>query len=243
MNRVKANIDNLTSLWECVGVVSEEDFPSDMWGISVASDGAWPNKIWLRQGANALLDGEALQTAQKLMRSSFQVLTFSYWHTGGEKPELDGNGFVLKFSQVGMSLPLTQKVDADDRIVLKRVTQSSDAAVWSDVFESAFKYSLSAKVVMHTCDKVEYYLAYVGVDVVGTAILYKTGHTVGVHSVGVPPDMRRKGYAEQIMRKLINKAVAEQGRLMVLQASALGRGIYERLGFVEDFQMDNFQLE
>lgn len=58
-----------------------------------------------------------------------------------------------------------------------------------------------------------------------------------VLNVYVEPDWRRRGVGEALMRTVLD-ALAERGiRRVVLHASADGRGLYERLGFVATNEM------
>ncbi len=66
---------------------------------------------------------------------------------------------------------------------------------------------------------------------------------MGVHSVGIPPEMRRKGYAKQIMKLLINSAVDNACDYMTLQASDMGKNLYLNLGFKEQFTIKNYKLQ
>jgi ribosomal protein S18 acetylase RimI-like enzyme len=56
---------------------------------------------------------------------------------------------------------------------------------------------------------------------------YVAAGVVGIYSVATPPEHRRKGYGEAITR-----AAMQVARLpAVLQPSAMGEGLYRRLGF------------
>ena len=64
-------------------------------------------------------------------------------------------------------------------------------------------------------------------DVVSSAMAYVAAGVVGIYSVATPPEHRRKGYGEAITR-----AAMQVARLpAVLQPSAMGEGLYRRLGF------------
>ncbi|MNF14153.1 hypothetical protein D3C80_2162530 [compost metagenome] len=54
--------------------------------------------------------------------------------------------------------------------------------------------------------------------------------------------MRKRGYAEEIMKFAINEAIDADCEYAQLQASALGKGIYTRLGFEDLFTITNYQL-
>ncbi len=55
--------------------------------------------------------------------------------------------------------------------------------------------------------------------------------------------MRRKGYAEQIMKLLINIATEEGVDYMTLQASDMSKNLYLKLGFEEQFTIKNFKIQ
>lgn len=77
---------------------------------------------------------------------------------------------------------------------------------------------------------------------VGTTLTFKTNNVIVVHSVGIPPENYRRGYAEQIMKALINMGITNNNDYMVLQASDMGKGLYLKLGFEEDFLIKNYIL-
>lgn len=58
--------------------------------------------------------------------------------------------------------------------------------------------------------------------------------------MGVIPAMRRKGLAEQMMRRILNQSLAQGFRYAMLQASAMGKGLYQKLGFTEQFVLKNY---
>jgi ribosomal protein S18 acetylase RimI-like enzyme len=58
-----------------------------------------------------------------------------------------------------------------------------------------------------------------------------------VLNVYVEPAWRRRGVAEALMRALLNALAARDIRRIVLHASAEGRRLYERLGFVPTNEM------
>ncbi len=78
---------------------------------------------------------------------------------------------------------------------------------------------------------------------IGTLTLFQTGNVMGIHGVGVIPEMRKKGFAEEIMKFAINEAIDVGCEYAQLQASALGKGIYTRLGFEDLFLITNYQLK
>jgi predicted acetyltransferase len=73
-------------------------------------------------------------------------------------------------------------------------------------------------------------------------MLFQTGNYIGIHGVGVIPEMRRKGFAEEIMKFALNISIDLKAEYALLQASAMGKDIYTRLGFEDLFVIKNYIL-
>lgn len=56
----------------------------------------------------------------------------------------------------------------------------------------------------------------------------RTGDVIGLYSVATLPDYRRLGYAEAIMRQVIEQAGVPR---TVLQSTRSGLSLYERMGY------------
>lgn len=80
-------------------------------------------------------------------------------------------------------------------------------------------------------DHNQHLVGYVDDEPVASAELFATGEIAGVYSVAVPEQHRRRGYGEAL-----TAAVMVAGRELgctigCLQASGMGRPVYERMGF------------
>ena len=65
-----------------------------------------------------------------------------------------------------------------------------------------------------------------------TAASMLTGDVLGLYSVATLPQHRRLGFAESIMRLVIEQAYAHQGvRRTVLQSTSSGLSLYEKMGY------------
>lgn len=80
----------------------------------------------------------------------------------------------------------------------------------------------------------EMFVAYRGGAPVATSALCITGETVGIYNVAVPAAERGRGLGAGITAYAIRRgAIAHGARTATLQASEMGRPVYERMGFVE----------
>lgn len=239
-NIKELNIDNLTALWKKVG--KQAGSYSDINGIeySAVNKSQWPNKIWVKGGLKTkLMEGLVEQ-----MITSEIDLVFPHWDIYSDETfNIDLNRFIQKSEQTGMSLKLDQPFELSNLLTFKRVSNDGEANLWASIYPKCFGYVISEEILAKTKEEISYYLFFTNDDVVGTAIYFPSKAIIGIHGVGIIPEMRKKGFAEEIMKILLNKAISNDITYATLQASPLGKGIYKRLGFSEDFSIKNYGLK
>jgi N-acetylglutamate synthase len=80
---------------------------------------------------------------------------------------------------------------------------------------------------------IHYYVARLdGVDV-STAVGWTIDRTVGIFNVATPPEHRRRGYGAAITAHTATEGLAAGADLVWLQSRAVGKSVYEQLGFRE----------
>jgi ribosomal protein S18 acetylase RimI-like enzyme len=77
------------------------------------------------------------------------------------------------------------------------------------------------------------FVGYAGVRPAATALAFTEGSTVGVYNVATLADARRLGYGGAMTRHAVAHGRAHGARVAILQSSAMGRRLYESLGFRE----------
>ncbi|TRX59999.1 GNAT family N-acetyltransferase [Fulvivirga sp. M361] len=241
MDIIKENIKDLTSLWQKVSEQANAYTTGEDFDFGEISYSAWPNKLWFHHDVNK----RTLDSAKSLLLSHSTRLTIPYWdiYQSTAYELLEANGFEKLSEQVGMYLKLTRTYEKADELELKKVTDDKDALLWSQLFEKAFNYHISHKLLFPVHPDIDYLIAWQKNEPVGTALVHVNENGVaGIHAMGVIPEMRRKGFAEQMMTNILYE-ITEQGfNYATLQASTLGQGLYLKLGFKEQFIMKNYAL-
>ncbi len=238
MNMIQTNIRNLTNLWrtaaECVDALSEEvgyqyiDVPYS----------EWPNRLWFQEKPTEKIIREAVERIE----STDTKLIVPIWHFDGEL-DLASLGFEELFSQSGMGLELKHRYPVHHSLNIARVQSIEDAKLWESLFQRCFNYNINQKLIHRCSNRIEFFLISSGHDMVGTAVMHYTdGVVAGIHSVGILPQFRRKGLADQLMKLLLNMALNEGAQWTVLQASEMGKSLYEKLGFEQHFIIRNYQF-
>nr|WP_199000632.1 GNAT family N-acetyltransferase [Flavobacterium sp. ASV13] len=239
INLIKDNIDNLTGLWKTVGAPFLSYHTTDTFEYCKIENSGWPNKLWLREDItkNHLLNiVRTMQTNPDLVLPYFDIFGSKAYEI------LDAYGFALKTEQVAMVLKLDQKFALQNNLTFKRVLNHEDATIWANLYPNAFGYVISKEILIHNHNNFHFYLVSLDEKPIGTFILFQTGKTIGIHGVGVIPEMRRKGLAEEIMKFALNLSIDLNAKYAQLQASAMGKDIYTRLGFQDLFVIKNYVL-
>lgn len=242
MESIQSNIINLTSLWKSVTQPFNTYNEDKNIGYCFVPNSQWPNKIWLKKAH----DPTILNDIKLLLKSELDGLTFSYFDIDSSEQNqmiFDYHGFDETSIQYGMSLKLKEKLKTSKQLDLQQITHIEDSKKWSQTFEKAFGYKISEETIKKTYPNINYYLIYDYEDIVGTMICHQTLATIGIHSLGIVPYMRGKGYATQIMHKVINMGLEQGCNLATLQASKMAKSMYEKMGFTTEFIMRNYKLK
>ena len=256
----KANISNLTQLWKLMG---SQPLVSDKGGNWQTSTG-WPNRCWIDWGE---IDESALLIEENLSQLKKQMI-IPLWKESGEvftglKQMLIHGGFEVSFEQTAMYLDLknyqlvqSSKSELSKRelskndlkqkdkglLQVKEINSEKDIETWTNIASRSFGYQIDSSSIHHAAasSKVKLLLAFVDEQPAATAMLFDTGGIIGVHQVGVLPDFRGKGIARKLMKQVMELCVGLNGQYVTLQASVEGNGLYDSLGFREQFVIFNY---
>ena len=237
----EANIRNLTGLWRAMGEGDGFVVGDGLMGCGF-KDSGWPNRVWF----DDKVSGRGIVGAEKILRETGYEMKLSVWDYAGDGAvfeEVVGAGFRESFGQVGMVLELTKLFEEDGVMRVEEVIFGDGIRVWGDVFEGAFGYRISERLLNRGVEGVRLLLIYDGDVAVGTAMVYMgDAAVVGIHAMGVLPAGRGKGVAGRLMKYILNAAVLEGYAYAVLQASDMGKGLYAKLGFRDQFLMKNYVI-
>ena len=241
MNLVQKNIENLTSLWRIAGERADAHSSRAEFEFSDINYSEWPNRLWFHQDLNE----DNLHAAKNILMATSTNLVIPYWdiYQSNSFELLEANGFEKRFEQIAMSLELRQTYEPIETLRIEKVSNKETAILWEELFMQAFKYKISHKVLLSSYEDIDYLIAYHNNEAVGTAVLYYSGDGVaGIHSMGVIPEKRRMGFAEKMMINMLHLASEQGSKHATLQASSMGKGLYLKLGFEEQFAIMNYAL-
>lgn len=246
MDRTQSNIENVTRLWSFAAQAFEGYYIADGFSYVFIPNAEWPNKIWLHGAPSA----QNLQAIAHLITHNRPELTLIHFDKGETEAidVLQHNNFKETFFLHGMSLlrPTelpTESGQTNASLEFKRVSDPKDRLEWGRAFQAAFGYSISQETLARTQQEIHYYLLRTQRQTAGTLALFWTGSTAGIYSMGIVPEARGRGYALEAMKMALCQLFTNGAGLVVLQASAMGLPMYQKLGFTTEFQMRNYTLK
>ncbi|WP_163381263.1 GNAT family N-acetyltransferase [Cyclobacterium sp. SYSU L10401] len=237
MDLIKANTNNLAALWKTGGRLAGQYIEEPSYRLSISGSGEWPNKLWFTKP----MDMQAIMDIQ--LQWNMDKLSLPVWGDDLHRQELmlKAYGFEEKLTQVAMSMNLKDAPDHAERVIIQKVTSKPLAEIWSQLFQEAFGYEISADTVSRTMNSIEYFIGKHDGVPVGTAVLFVDPNGIaGIHSMGIIPSQRRKGYAEELLIHMMNIARIKGVTNATLQASDMGKGLYFKIGFQQDFIIKTF---
>jgi GNAT superfamily N-acetyltransferase len=84
------------------------------------------------------------------------------------------------------------------------------------------------------------YVGYTDGQPVTTGLGIRTGRTIGVYNIATVESARRRGYGAAMTMRIVDDGAAAGCDIAILQSSAMGHPIYERLGFRTVVEYDGF---
>jgi GNAT superfamily N-acetyltransferase len=137
----------------------------------------------------------------------------------------------------------TEQLRPPDRalppVEVHRVSDQRTRAAFAEIMSMTFDIPNSVSLSIYGselawCGGFQGYVGYANGRAVTTAASMLTGDVIGLYSVATVSHYRRRGFAEAIMRQIIDQA---GGRRTVLQSTQSGFALYEKMGYraVTDF--------
>lgn len=237
MDLITANINNLTDFWKIGGKLAGRYIQDQDHHLSIATSGDWPNKLWF----SSQLNTHALESVQ--LKWNLNKISIPIWGRDINEQALilKANGFYEQYKQIAMSINLKQELRLSKRLLVLKVTNASTAKIWSQTFQEAFGYEISTETINKTIQSINFFIAFHNEIPVGTAALFIDQFNIaGIHSMGIIPSERRKGYAEELLQCVLFEAKNKGCNYATLQASEMGKGLYLKTGFQEDFIIKTF---
>jgi GNAT superfamily N-acetyltransferase len=157
-------------------------------------------------------------------------------------------GFPRVNPHPGMSLfPIPQPAEAPASMVVRPVKDENDLRLFQTTAEAGFgmPYSLPQRVLTTNFlnhPNVFMYLGYIGEKPVSTSILVVSGPVAGIYFVSTLPEYRQRGYGMTMSWHAVNEGRKLGCEIATLQASAMGRPIYAKMGFGITCDFRRYQL-
>ncbi|WP_181907231.1 GNAT family N-acetyltransferase [Cohnella lupini] len=219
--------------------------------IRIESDLAHPlyNRVVTYQGA---LSGNALDELGKLAddyRARKVPFTWLTWPQDDDVADLEqaleAIGLIKVEDMSGMSLSLTDwtyVAPAIPGFVIKQIRAPSEMKWFKDI-PSVFGLDGEAgDVFVQICEAAAFgenavfrhYVGFLDGKPAAAVTAIQDGETIGIYNVATLEAYRRRGLGSAMTAHAVREGQAAGGRIAVLQASKMGNGVYQSIGFSDD---------
>jgi ribosomal protein S18 acetylase RimI-like enzyme len=180
----------------------------------------------------------AMEAAESVL--SKRGMTFGVDLEAGRHPPVDvalrAAGLEMIVVRPAMAAPVRELVPAElpEGVTIRPIETSGDASALARVDAEAFEGNLEISERFYAAGVVDVegcrgFVAWEGGIPVGAGIAYEVARTVGIYGVSVIPAARRRGIGAAITD--VCARAFPDADLAWLQASEMGLGLYEGLGF------------
>jgi hypothetical protein len=206
----------------------------------------WPNGVMSARIEDGHLEEKIRLVVNQIKTGSAPRL----WMTGPSmrppnlEQHLERFGFVRRSEATGMAINLSElKVDRDppSELDIRIVNDEETLQAWARIVtvglfdrpESDAVYFAHMISGLAKSGKVTLYLGFCGDQAVASSSLFSNGGVAGVYLVATLSGFRNRGIGRSITLAPLLKAKTKGFRTAILQATQLGRSVYEGLGFIE----------
>jgi GNAT superfamily N-acetyltransferase len=152
-------------------------------------------------------------------------------------PLLRNRGYQKADSVPVMTLEnLPEKMNEKDDLIIRKVVTPEELHDFQEAGEKGFSLPNGAGPYVMTeqtfnLPEIEMFIGYSEAKPVCTSMLFQTGAIAGIYWVSTLPEYRKRGFGEAITLKAVIAGKDRGCTLANLQASAMGKPVYERMGF------------
>ncbi|MBV1919499.1 MAG: GNAT family N-acetyltransferase, partial [Pseudomonadales bacterium] len=170
------------------------------------------------------------------INKSFQFCLHEPWSEQSSEL-LEQHGFILETVLPGMSFSDTHELPINNnRLTVIQPRTEKELSQYITLVSEA--YDLPDWLARHilntdfiTQKNVHLYLALVDNIPASTSMLVNTPEVAGIYWVATGKSARQKGYGELVTWHAVREALQQGYSSVILQASAMGEPIYQRMGF------------
>jgi hypothetical protein len=183
-------------------------------------------------------------------------LPFSWWIGPFDTPSnlkelLISKKFIFKENDYGMYLNLKNYSPQKCFLKVKQVSNKKELKLFDEIHVKSGGNKNAFETIFKKIPQNAYkgnkpfrmYLSYKNDKPVTTGVLVLHAGVAGIYYIVTDPKERRKGFASNMMKFLLNEAKNLKMEIVVLQASESGKKVYEKMGFKKCCLFQEFALK
>ena len=234
------NIRNLNALWKKYGAQTV----AQQGNTRLMANKSWPLRCWVEGEPDLAFQIAKTPDSHKLSSWPYPL------SQPGQLNQTQGlnKHWQLAIDQTAMYIGLADYAATDttnvDRFSLEKVKDNQGLKQWLAISSEAFGYDIDEQVFIPLLNDpdIEILMGRTqGLPAV-SALLFRTENVIGLHQMGVKSAFQGQGLSTLAMHQLLSMAKQQGAEYMVLQASAAGLPVYQKLGFHRQFALKYFTV-
>jgi hypothetical protein len=246
---------NLFDFFRTIGQLSKRAFYTDKYISWVnCAPSIWPCGIFDTNFSIENANENIILVKNQIKRG----ITPKIWWTGPSMhpqnldEQLIKCGFTKKDEAIGMALNFThlksdvkQPSGLDIQIVIDENLHDWAKVVALGLFgcqEAEVSSFFELMKTIKKCDKVTLFIGFYEGRAVASSTLFLSNDIAGIYHVATLPAFRKKGIGQSMTLAPLLRAKELGARFAILQATQLGKGVYNHLGFTEYCKLGRYLL-
>lgn len=198
------------------------------------ADSDWFTRIVLKETLSSLSLKEEIQTMRE---EGYRSEVLDFLDSRNHETVLEELGYKNRNEQWGMYLEGDPVLFAGKTIVknynIRKIESIDELKTWLKIVNTSFgsddRENLYQKLLNQNSFRI--FGGFIDQTMVATGMTFFNGKSFGLYSITTEPAQRGFGYASILVRNILERLREEFSGIIILHATEMGKGIYEKFGF------------
>ncbi|WP_176692706.1 GNAT family N-acetyltransferase [Leptospira santarosai] len=184
---------------------------------------------------------------EDLRSKGFYPDILDFLNTRTHEIQIHKLGYNFCNEQFGMFLkgnPISLNKKSNTELYVRKIGTEKDLKIWlkilNDSFESEDRENLYLKLLDQNSFRL--YGGFANGQMITTGMTFYDGESFGLYSITTDRNHRGFGYASALIEHILGEIRKDFSGFIILHATEMGKGIYEKFGFEESILLRHWKM-